>query len=69
MFSSPYVRAAFRAVVGGLVVAVAAATPLVDDGVVASEVLSIAAAFLTGSGATAYVHRPSVKADAWEGGA
>lgn len=49
MTTNPYLRA----LLGGLAAAIAVATPLVDDGLVASEVLAIVAAFLSGSGLTA----------------
>ncbi|WP_166139608.1 hypothetical protein [Nocardioides ochotonae] len=47
--SNPYVRM----FIGGLVAAIAVATPIVDDGVTMSEALSILAAFLSGTGLTA----------------
>lgn len=49
MFANPYVRA----LVGGLASAIIVASPLVDDGVLPSEALSILGAFLSGSGLTA----------------
>lgn len=58
VLSNPYARAVF----GGLGAAIAVAIPLVDDGVLASEALSIALAFLTGAGLTA-VQPSGKKAD------
>lgn len=42
-----------KLVAGGVAVALAVATPLVDDGLSASEILTIATAFLGGLGVTA----------------
>lgn len=39
-----------KALAGGVAAALAFATPIVDDGLVASEILGIAAAFIGGSG-------------------
>lgn len=39
-----------KAIAGGLVAAIAYATPVIDDGLVASEILGIAGAFLAGLG-------------------
>lgn len=64
----PYVFA----VAGGVGAALAVLSPVVHDGVDASEWIQAALAFLAGSGLTAYrptVKTPDVKADAWEGGA
>lgn len=41
-----------KAIVAGLAAAIAFAIPIVDDGLVASEVLGILAAFLAGGGVT-----------------
>lgn len=49
VLTNPYARAVF----GGLGAAIAVSIPLVDDGLLASEALSIALAFLTGAGLTA----------------
>jgi hypothetical protein len=67
VFSNPYVRA----FLGGLATAIAVATPLVDDGVTVSEILSIASAFLAGTGAVAVQPSgtPKPKPSGWEGGA
>lgn len=42
-----------QAFLGGLVSAIVVASPIVDDGLLTSEILSIAGAFLVGSGLTA----------------
>lgn len=42
-----------NALLGGLASALAVAGPLVDDGVLASEAIAIALAFLAGTGLTA----------------
>lgn len=49
MLKNPYLNA----VLGGLMAAIVVASPIVDDGVTASEVLSILGAFLSGTGLTA----------------
>lgn len=48
-----YVLVALVAIAGGLAAALTVAIPLVDDGLAPSEALSIALAFLTGTGLTA----------------
>lgn len=42
-----------RAVLGGIAAAIVVATPIVDNGLLPSEILSIAGAFLAGSGLAA----------------
>lgn len=59
----PYVFA----LAGGVAAALAVLSPVVHDGVDASECIQAALAFLAGSGLTAY--HPTPKAKAWEGGA
>lgn len=49
MLKNPYLRA----LAGGLAAAILVATPIVDDGLLPSEVLSIVGAFLAGAGLTA----------------
>ena len=62
LLANPYVRA----FVGGLSAAVLVATPLVDDGILGSEILAIVGAFLSGSGLTAVSPSGSL-ADDYEG--
>lgn len=59
MLGNPYVRA----LAGGLGSALVVAGPLVDDGVLLSEAISIALAFLTGAGLTSVPSGRTVVAD------
>lgn len=52
MARSRYSKAWAAGLAGGVVAAAAAAIPFIDDGLTASEVLTILVAFLSGSGIT-----------------
>ena len=54
-----------KAIVGGIASAIAFAIPVVDDGVLASEALGIALAFLTGAGVVYTVPNGPSKSDGY----
>lgn len=53
-------KAVLIAIVGGIAAAIVVASPIVDDGVTASEILAISGAFLAGTGLTG-ASTPSVR--------